>query len=247
MKYFFRGTPDGIYFEMFGSAHFSLLMVALLGTYLICKYKDKLKRDKASNFFKKTVSITLLSQQIILYLWYIFTGFSGFSESLPLYNCRIAIICTALALLTNKNIFKNISVYWGVYGSILSLIVVEGDPFSFPHYTIVSFFVGHIFLLWGSLFLLFVDGYKLNNQNLKSVLKLTTVHHFVLLVCNIIIKSNYDYLIEPPILKYVFDLMPQLLYSLIAIITYDILILIFYFMVNILISLFNENIEVTSP
>lgn len=244
MSYFFRGNPDGIYFKIFSPAHFSLIAVSLLGIYLIFKYKEKLKDDKLSNLFKRIVGITLLSQQIILYMWYFFTGFSSIKESLPLYNCRIAIICTALALLTNKNLFKNISVYWGVYGAILSLIVVEGDPFSFPHYTIVSFFVGHMFLLWGSLFLLFVDNYKLNKQNLKSVLKLTTIHHFLLLVFNIIIKSNYDYLIEPPILNSIFDLIPQLLYSFIAIIIYDLLILIVYFVVNALTNRINNTIEV---
>lgn len=232
MKHFFRGTSDGVYFKNFSPAHFLLIAIALCGAYLIYKYKDVLREDRYSKMFKRTIGITLLSQQIILYGWYLFTGFSSIKESLPLYNCRIAIICTALALLTDKKILKSLSVYWGLYGAILSLIIVEGDPFSFPHYTIVSFFVGHIFLLWGSLFILFVDNYQVNKRNLKDVLKLTTAYHFVLLIFNIMVKANYDYLVEPPIFNSVFILMPQMLYSIIAIITFDLLILIVYFILN---------------
>lgn len=232
MEHFFRGTSDGVYFKSFSLAHFILIAIALFGTYLINKYKDVLKEERHSKIFKRTVGITLLSQQIMLYIWYFYTGFSSIKESLPLYNCRIAIICTALALLTDKKLLKSVSVYWGLYGAILSLIVVEGDPFSFPHFTTVSFFVGHIFLLWGSLFFLLVDNYEVNKRNLKDVLKITTAYHYILLIFNIMIKANYDYLIEPPIFKSLFNLMPQMLYSNIAIITFNLLILIVYFILN---------------
>ena len=77
-----------------------------------------------------------------------------------------------------------------------------------------------------------MDKYEVNKRNLKDVLKLTTVYHFVLLIFNIMIKANYDYLIEPPIFNSVFILMPQMLYSIIAIITFDLLILIVYFILN---------------
>lgn len=232
MKHFFRGTSDGVYFKNLSLAHLLLVAIAFFGAYLIYRYKDVLQEDRYSKIFKRTIGITLLSQQIILYGWYFFTGFSSIKESLPLYNCRIAIICTALALLTDKKTLKNISVYWGLYGAILALIIVEGDPFSFPHYTIVSFFVGHIFLLWGSLFILFVDNYQVNKRNLHDVLKLTTAYHFVLLIFDIMIKANYDYLIEPPIFKSIVMLMPQMLYSIIAIIIFDLLICIVYFILN---------------
>lgn len=234
MRYFFRGNPDGVYFKMFTPIHFLLLALTILGIYLIYKYRDRLQEDKISKIFKNTIGIVLALQQIILYLWYIYTGYSGIKESLPLYNCRLAVIFAVLALFTGKKIFKSLAVYWGVYGGILALIVVVGDPFLFPHYTMVSFFVCHILLLWSCFYFLFVEKYELNKKNLKFTLQFTTIFHLILLIFNISIGANYDYLIEPPIFKSYFSLMPQLLYSFIAIIIFNLLIVLFSFVVRII-------------
>ena len=72
MKHFFRGTSDGVYFKNFSAAHFLLIAIALCGAYLIYKYKDVLREDRYSKMFKRTIGITLLSQQIILYMVGIF-------------------------------------------------------------------------------------------------------------------------------------------------------------------------------
>lgn len=237
IKYFFRATPDTTGFQSFGIAHLILILVTILGTYLIYINKNNLKKDNRTyNLIKKIIGFTLLTQQIILYLWYGITGYSSIKESLPLYNCRIAIICTALALLTNKKLFKNIAIYWGVYGGILSILVVEGDPFIFPHYTIVSFFVGHIFLLWGTVLILLVDRHELNKKSLKSILLFTNIYHLLLLIFDIITQSNYDYLVEAPILQDKFGSLPQMIYSFLAIITFDILILLFHFIAGRILS-----------
>lgn len=229
IKYFFRGIPDEASFKTFGIIHITLILLAIFGVFLIYYNRDKLREDKISKIVRKIIAFILLCQQTMLYLWYAITGYSNITESLPLYNCRVAIICTALALFTGKKVFKNISVFWGIYGALLSLVVVEGDPFRFPHYTVVSFFVGHILLLWGSFFILIVDEHRLNKNSLKSTLIFTNVYHLLLLLFDLYTGSNYDYLITPPILNNVFALVPQLVYSLIAIISYNLLIMLFYY------------------
>lgn len=230
--YFFRSKPDGVYFENYSFWHFLMIFIAIIGVYLLFRNRDSLKGNMYK-YIKYSLGIGMLSQQGILYLWYIFTGFSSIRESLPLYNCRIAIIFTALGLITDKKVFKNIGVYRGVFGSILALAVVEGDPFSFPHYTLVSFFAGHIFLLWGTIFILVVDKYRLNRKSLISAIEITTLYHVILLFFNILIKANYDYLITPPILKEFAKSLPQPVYSIIAIVLFNVLILAFYSIVKV--------------
>lgn len=232
--YFFRGEPDGVYFVNYSLWHFVMLFIVIIGAYFLLVFQNKIRNGNYYKLIKNILGIGLLSQQIILYLWYIFTGYSSIKESLPLYNCRIAIIFTAIGLLTDKKLFKNVGVYWGVYGSILALAVVSGDPFSFPHYTLVSFFVGHIFLLWGTLFILVVDKYSLDRNNLMATIKLTTLYHIVLLLFNILIDANYDYLITPPIFQDLARTLPQFLYSILAIISFNIFILAFYSIVKII-------------
>lgn len=230
--YFFRGEPDGIYFVNYSFWHFIMIFIAIIGVYFLVKYQDKIRNGKYYKLVRNILGIGLLSQQGILYLWYIFTGYSSIRESLPLYNCRIAIIFTALGLMTDKKLFKNIGVYWGVYGSILALAVVSGDPFSFPHYTLVSFFAGHIFLLWATLFILLIDEYKLNKKNLISTVEVTTIYHIILLFFNILIDANYDYLIKPPIFESFAESLPQPVYSFIAIVSFNVFIIAFYSIVK---------------
>ncbi len=232
LKYFFRSEPEGVYFVNYSPVHFLMIFIAILGVFLLYRYRDYLQIDKNRRLLKNIIGTSLLAQQGILYLWYIFTGYSSIKESLPLYNCRVAIICTVLALLTGRKFFKNIAVYWGVYGSILALAFVEADPFAFPHYTGLSFFLGHIFLLWGSFFILLIDGYRLNQVNLRATLRFTTLYHLALLAFNLIIEANYDYLISPPVFQTLAQNLPQVIYSFIAVLAFDFFILGFYSIVK---------------
>ena len=201
-KYFFRGTPDEYVFPIWGLLHIIMLFIAFLGVELLIKNKKKLRDRTLGKIFKITMIIALSLQQIILYLWYGFSGYFTIKESLPLYNCRIAIIFTILALITDKKIFKNVACYWGVAGAILALMMpTDLDPFLFPHYTMVSFFLGHIALLWSAMYILVVDEYRIKKASLKSILYFSNIYHLIIYSFNVFTKSNYCYVIEPPFAK----------------------------------------------
>lgn len=201
-KYFFRGTPDEYVFPIWGLTHIIMLFIAFLGVELLIRNKRKLKNSTLGKAFKFSMIMALASQQIILYLWYGFSGYFTIKESLPLYNCRIAIIFTIIALITDKRIFKNVACYWGVAGAILTLMMpTDLDPFIFPHYTMVSFFLGHIFLLWATMYILVVDEYRISKSSLKSILYFSNIYHLIIYSFNVFTKSNYCYVIEPPFAK----------------------------------------------
>ena len=46
----------------------------------------------------------------------------------------------------------------GLIGAVSAFsISVVLDPFVFPHITQISFFIGHLFLLWSSVYCIFVE------------------------------------------------------------------------------------------
>ena len=104
-KYFFRNTSEYSNFKIFGSGHISILLVAILGVV------SMIKRIGISRKFEKIVGIVLLSQQAILYTWYLLSGYKLLTEGLPLYHCRIAILLTGIGLLFNKSIC-NLDLNW---------------------------------------------------------------------------------------------------------------------------------------
>ena len=59
---------------------------------------------------------------------------------------------------------------WGLIGAVFALIYPSGlDPFLFPHITQFSFFIGHLFLLWGSVYCIFIECVKFDKRTLKQL------------------------------------------------------------------------------
>ena len=82
-------------------------------------------------------------------------NYNPFTEGLPLYHCRVAILALALGLIFKINLLLNIGAYWGIFGSISALLVVGADPFAFPHVTQFSLFYWAFVLIMGSCLLTF--------------------------------------------------------------------------------------------
>jgi len=153
--YFFRSKPEGYDIEKYGFTHIVLVIIAFAGAIIIYKYRDKFKNSN-KNILKVFVAILFL-QQFILYFWYITSGAFSIETSLPLYDCRVAIICLIYGVFFHNEKSKRIGIYLGFVGSIVALLTPELDKFAFPHYTWISFFVGHTLLLWVSCYIFFVE------------------------------------------------------------------------------------------
>lgn len=221
LQQFFRHQPDGaLSMTSFDSTHLLLLTVALVGCLFIAgDYYLIFKQDK----FKKILAYTLIAQQAIMYAWH-FSASEHFNlaEALPLYNCRIAIFCAIIGLLTSSKPARMITIYWGLFGGIVALIVINPDPFLFPHWGYVSYFVGHIVLLWSSVY--FAKTNRLADfGSLRQILVITNVFHIAIIGFNYLANTNYCYLNQLP-LKSIQLNWPTPLYNLVALLAFNVLI-----------------------
>lgn len=197
---FFRTKADGYVFDSYSAVHVSILLVLMIAIILLVKFKEVLwENTKVNKYIKYTIVVTLAAQQSIMYLWYFIGDYKIVHEGLPLYNCRIAIISVIIGLLFNKRFFKYIAVYWGSFGTVLALLMPELDPFSFPHYTGISYFVGHGFLAIAVAYLVIIDNLDFNNSDLRNNLIFTTLYHLLIWIFNYKVGSNYCYLNYSPI------------------------------------------------
>ena len=191
--YFFRGTAEKAELILFSNIHIMLLALALFGSLFILKSKKDNKK------LEIIIGVCLLSQQFILYSWYLITKYKLLEDGLPLYHCRIAIITMGLGLVFNKKNLVKIGSYWGIFGSISALIFVNLDPFLFPHLTQFSYFIGHYFLLWGATYLLWIKQIGMNKIDYKNALIFTNIYHISMFFVNKLLKSNYGYVSSSPI------------------------------------------------
>lgn len=245
LRYFFRGNSDGHVFPILSLIHFVIILIAFLGVHYILLNKKKLRISSIRIKFRRLMIVVLSLQQIILYLWYGISGYGNIRESLPLYNCRVAIIFTVLGLLTDKNIFKNVVCYWGLAGSILVIMIpVDVYPFSFPHYANISYFIGHIGLLWSTIYFLIVDEYRINKRSLKKILYFTNIYHLSIYIFNTVTNSNYCYLNKSPFSNGFFTrLMPAMVYSLVVFFIFNIFMILIYLIAKTIYKILGVNEE----
>lgn len=222
--YFFRSKPYSSNIFMPSNVHLLILLFAISVSISILKSKNE------SRFLELFISITLILQQIILYSWYIFGGYNVLKEGLPLYHCRIAIIFVGIGLFLHNEVLIKFGSYWGMFGSIGALLFPGLDPFLFPHITQFSYFIGHLFLLWGCMYILFVKKIGMNKIDLKNILIFTNIYHLIMFFLNNLFGSNYGYMNSPPInIGYNLN---SFLYLFTAMILFNTVIILEYIIIN---------------
>lgn len=225
--YFFRATPEGKDIVKYGNTHIILMLIAFFGAILIYCFRKSLKYKY--KFILKIFVVFLFLQQLVLYCWYVFSGAFSWKVSLPLYDCRVAILCLIFGVFFNSDRLKRIGIYLGFIGSIIALITPELDRFIFPHYTWFSFFVGHIMLLWVSCYIFFVQEIEISFEKYKEVFIFTNLLHIIILFVNRIIHANYAYLTKPPIFESVAQEIPHSLYVFIMLLNFNIILFFVHF------------------
>lgn len=136
-----------------------------------------------------------LGQLVALYAWY-WCNALPLSESLPLYHCRIAMF--AVLFLPDRSVYKQYFALLGTFGSLVAIIHPIFDPYPFPHITILSFIIGHLALLGNSLNYLF-NHFNSNRLSWQGIVSITVSLNSVLWFANQILRANYGFLEQPPI------------------------------------------------
>lgn len=191
----FRSEPDGWALKLMSLPHIVIMAVVFALSIYVWKRRDYFNKH---DILRKPLIVTLFLQFSILYSWYALSGYTGIRESLPLYNCRLAIILTCVALLTKNRLAQLIACYWGLAGGIIAVVLPSMDPFSWPHYTQISFFVGHLALLIGVLYVIAIDKPKFNLDSLRTMFFFSTIYHSVVAIIDYGLDTNYCYLKKFP-------------------------------------------------
>lgn len=133
-------------------------------------------------------------QLVFLYSWYMAKGIP-FSNSLPLYHCRLAML--ALLFLPDNTRLKQYFALMGLSGAVFAIGYPVMDAYDFPHITAVSFIIGHYALLVNSLVYL-LGQYQMHLLQKRQIISYTLVLNFFLVLVNQITGGNYGILRHPP-------------------------------------------------
>lgn len=222
LKYFYRPEEDGFIFKKFGKEHFLVFLFLICIALFIFIFKDNLKKNKEKQKVLKTIFLFLLVfQQINFIYFFVFVKKTGVYESLPLYTCRFAIYTSILAILTDEDKFKGISVYLGIVGSFIAFLSPNLDKYSFPHVMFFNYFLTHFLIYTISLYYILIEEYTFSKKGLKSTLYILNLYLIFTLIIDKILNTNYSYLRESPVLTNKFNTIPKTIYTLFVFLIYN--------------------------
>ena len=165
------------------------VMIALLGLSIY----GALTYHNNSRFVKLFKGIQI-AQLLALYTWYVGFGIP-FSNSLPLYHCRLAMF--AVVFLPDKWKIKQYFALLGASGAIFALGYPVFDPYDFPHITSFSFLIGHYALLVNSLVYL-MNHYDKTLLKKYRIIAYTFILNLFLVGVNQVTGGNYGLLNATP-------------------------------------------------
>ena len=146
--------------------------------------------------FRKCFQYLQGFQLICLYLWY-FAYHIPWSNSLPFYHCRLAML--AILFAPRGTYIKQYFALLGVLGSIAALVYPAFDPFPFPHITVLNLIFSHWALFANSLIYL-QDFYQSEKQDSLRIVKITFGMNAVIFLVNLLTRGDYGFLRRPPII-----------------------------------------------
>lgn len=193
---FWEYNPKINEFEQFGRLHITILLIIAITIYLIYINRDSI-RKLPQRPIEIGLGLMLVTPRLMMYFWY-FNYETTLREVLPLYLCRIVIICTAYTLLTGRNELRFITYYWGVFGSVLALLFVDTGGYTFPHVMFFSFFVGHAIMFISAFYMVFISDYTPSIEDLRKIIICSVVYLFITNEVNQLVGGNYNYLESSP-------------------------------------------------
>lgn len=218
IRYFFRTKPD-----LMEPMNGSVLMLLSLVSFAFVIYC--IKKDYPINRIKRVLLVVFLIDICMRYTWYYVGKYSGLTESLPLYHCRLTALLSVYYLITSDRRVTPVIYVWGIFGGILALAHPGMDPFKFPHFSNTFFYFYHIAILMAA-YVVFKEHRAYILKCKKQVRLFTLFFNLSLYVINLGLHSNYGYMVKSPIFADKFSGMT--FYFLIAIFVYDLLVQIIY-------------------
>ena len=184
MTEFFRYNEDA-----YTNINITLLRLSLvLVIFLAYKLKHKTK-------LLKPALILGLCGQILLFAWYAGNNTLFIKEGLPLFHCRISAIMMLIAYILHKDKLMRYFAWLGLIGAIIAFTFPDPSKYLWPHVTNLTYIINHLLLGYCGATILFTQQTTLK---LKHSLIITTIMNALIMTVNLILHTNYGYLVQFP-------------------------------------------------
>lgn len=184
MTEFFRYNEDA-----YTNINITLLRLSLvLVIFLAYKLKHK------TNLLKPALFVGLLGQ-VLLFAWYAGNHTLFIKEGLPLFHCRISAIMMLIAYILHNDKLMRYFAWMGLIGAIIAFTFPDPSKYLWPHVTNLTYIINHLLLGYCGVTIL---STRKSELKIKDSLMITSVMNAGIMTVNLIIHTNYGYLVQIP-------------------------------------------------
>lgn len=184
MTEFFRYNED-----TYTNINITLLRLSLvLVIFLAYKLKHK------TNLLKPALFVGLFGQ-VLLFAWYAGNHTIFIKEGLPLFHCRISAIMMLMAYILHNDKLMRYFAWMGLIGAIIAFTFPDPSKYLWPHVTNLTYIINHLLLGYCGATILFT---RQTTLKLKHSLIITTIMNALIMTVNLILHTNYGYLVQFP-------------------------------------------------
>jgi hypothetical integral membrane protein (TIGR02206 family) len=196
-QYFLADYPAGD-FVPFSTSHIVALTIILLLNILMVVWFKKIRNLKIEKWFAYSLAALLILQEISLNVWRLSTDRWTAGTSLPLHLCGVAVILSAVLLVTKNYRLYEIVYFWGFGGAIQALMTPDIGPYSYPHYRYFQFFVSHGSIITATVFATFILGFRPYLRSVLRVFIITNIYLVLIAGFNWLVDGNYLFICHKP-------------------------------------------------
>ena len=198
------------FFRMFSLTHIlTLIFIFLLISMLLIFIKNKDERIK--KYFRIPLGFFALFLQFIYMFWLILNNNFTIRESLPINICSVSLILVFFLFVTENKYLFNLLYFWGVIGSLYALFFPNILQ-NFPHFRFLEFFSAHGLIILSVFYFLFIKKFIITFREMITSYLITVGYLLFVFIINLILKSNYLFLIKKPHFNSFFDLFGNFYY-----------------------------------
>ena len=173
----------------------SILVIVLI-IFLCSKFQDKEIQKKISF----AIGTILLLRVVLIHPYQIYLGSWTIESSLPFHLCGISSIISAIILFRfNQSLYEFLALL-GVAGAIHSFLTPEFTTGT-QGFLFYDYYIAHGGIILSALYLTYVQGYKPRIGSWWSVFCASQLFIVVVSLFNILLKSNYMYTCQKPIVE----------------------------------------------
>ena len=197
-------------FQFLGVPHVVALALTIALPIALSVLVRKVDSSVVANVVCYLLAATLIVNEIGGWIYRAVTvqSFRFFVQNhLPLHICGVALFVVVFALLRRNQILYEIGYFWGIVGT-LNAVITPQLAVDFPHYRFFQYFIAHGGIVTSVLFATWGMRMRPTFKGLLRSFLLANLYMVGIAGVNLLLKSNYMFICEPPHTKSPFFFAP---------------------------------------